>query len=74
MPRADYVETTAQSLADQETFVVKTKAANAALSLPTDSPPIVAPVITPRFLPVGICHLAAPKFKLAAPARQRVSA
>ena len=47
----DYVETTAQSLADQEAFILTTKAANAALKLPEGSPPIVAPVVTPRFLP-----------------------
>ena len=46
-----YVETTAQSLADTEEFIVRTKAANAALKLPAGSPPIVAPVVTPRFLP-----------------------
>ena len=46
-----YVETTAQSLVDTEEFIVRTKAANAALKLPAGSPPIVAPVVTPRFLP-----------------------
>lgn len=46
-----YVETTAQSLADTEAFIEITKAANAALKLPEGSPPIVAPVVTPRFLP-----------------------
>jgi len=46
-----YVETTAQSLADTEAFILKTKAANAAVGLAAGSPPLVAPVITPRFLP-----------------------
>ena len=46
-----YVEATAQSLADTEAFIVGTKAANEALGLPAGSPPLVAPVVTPRFLP-----------------------
>jgi guanine deaminase len=46
-----YVETAAQSLADTEAFIVGTKAANDALGLPAGSPPLVAPVVTPRFLP-----------------------
>jgi len=46
-----YVETTAQSLADTEAFITSTKAANTALGLPAGSAPLVAPVITPRFLP-----------------------
>ena len=47
----NYVETTSASLADTEAFVVHTRAANAALALPAGAPPIVAPVVTPRFLP-----------------------
>lgn len=46
-----YVETTAQSLKDQEVFIIGTKAANAALGLPADAPPLIQPVVTPRFLP-----------------------
>ena len=46
-----YVETTAQSLKDQEAFIVNTKASNASLGLPADGPPLIQPVITPRFLP-----------------------
>ncbi|EOD41960.1 hypothetical protein EMIHUDRAFT_60912 [Emiliania huxleyi CCMP1516] len=52
-----YVETTAQSLADTEAFVLRTKAANDALGLPAGSPPLVAPAITPRFLPTCTAEL-----------------
>lgn len=49
-----YVEETAQSLADTEAFIERTKAANLAAcgaDAARDGPPLVAPVVTPRFLP-----------------------
>ena len=46
-----YVETTAQSLADTEAFILSTKAANAAAGVGEGGPPLVAPAIMPRFLP-----------------------
>jgi len=42
----DYVETTEQSLVDTAAFIKYVKAANA-----NASPPLVVPVVTPRFLP-----------------------